>query len=170
MSYESFKEALELVKQCKGYKRGKKIPKEYLDEAEEMLSIRFSKQNREYYEEYGYIAFGKYRLYGVLPNIEEPTDETIQRDAIVFTLQCRDDYIFPEGFVPILDLSENKTDYYFELAERPIIYFDYSQKNAEGEPIIVKSMDDYEDFSYEKVAEDFGDFLLGIVKETLKIK
>ena len=154
MSYQSFEKALELAKYCSGYfTHGAKIDKE-IEYSEKQLEIKFSQQNRDYYRSIGYLSFEGCEIYGIYPDGDS---KVLVGDSYASALHDRKCYNLPHNWLPIYDFDDGYMG-----------YLDYSQLNEEGEPPVIMAIYNGEKYVVvEKVAEDFGDFLLQIVEEQL---
>lgn len=153
MSYQDFKEAMKTAPQCEDYERGKGISSWNMHKAEKLLGIRFSKQCREFYKKYNYMAFCGYELDGINPNSSFP----IAGNAVATALDYRKKWGLPEKWMPICFLDDG---YYACL--------DYSHLNAAGEPRVIETV--YADGTYQissVMAEDLGEFLQILVDEAL---
>jgi len=154
MSYQNFEKALELAKLCQYYTTvgGKNV--NTIEKAQEMFGYTFSKQNFQFYKQVGYLSFFGNEFYGI---VKEDFSGIYTGCAIEATLQDRKDYNLPSKWLIIYDFDDGYMG-----------YLDYNQLNEEREPPVIMAIYDGEKYVVvEKVAEDFGDFLLGIVEEQL---
>jgi len=152
MSYQNFEKAIELAQQCDGYCDGGGKPSEIVAKAEELVGIKFSRQNNQYFKQHGYIEFFGSEVFGI---VEDDFSGAHAGCAIEATLIDRNSLNLPQEWLTI---------YFFD--DGHYGYLDYSQLNEEGEPPVIKAIYDGEKYvMVEKVAEDFGDFLLSLVTE-----
>jgi hypothetical protein len=155
MSYDNFKRALELAKQCDGYLDGGGKPQHIIDQAETLLNIRFSTQTHEYFRYLGFLEFFGHEFYGI---VKDDFSGTHAGCAIEATLQDRKELDLPIKWLTLYFFDDG---YYG--------YLDYSQLNEDGEPPVIMAVYNGKEYiNIEKVAEDFGDFLLKSVQEQLK--
>ncbi len=176
MSYKSFEKALRIAPQCSDYDIDKGTSKALIRKAEKLLGVRFSKQARYFYKKYNYMSFCGYEIDGIDPNSSFP----LGGNAVASALADRKKYGLPEKWIPLCFLDDGC-----------YAYMDYSQLNAEGEPRIIEAVytngehwdeldcDDLEESQYPKdgcrytitdvLAEDFGEYLLGLVELSLEI-
>ena len=173
MSYQDFQKAMELAPTCESYysRGGTTIRK--IRKAERLLGVRFSKQCREFYEKYNYISFSGYEVEGIDPDSKFP----LAGNAVATALAERKERDLPKKWVPLLE----------ECFDGLVVYMDYSQRNAEGEPRIIEAVytngehfadEDEENGGKRKkhckykvtevLAEDLGEYLLSIVEEALE--
>jgi hypothetical protein len=154
MSYSNYLKALELLPQCKSlYTKEGGNPPSLVEKAENLLEVKFSRQIREYLIEYGCISFFGDGVSGIFGDNFD--DFSILADNMVqSTLDFRQKYNLPKDWIEIYDFGFNGY----------IGFLDHSQLNEEGEPPVVMGGFDGEWFIAEKVAEDFGDFLLELVE------
>ena len=154
MSYQNFEKAVELAKQCDGYLDGGGKSNSVVVKAEELLDIKFSRQNTQYFSQYGFIEFFGNEFYGI---VKDDFSGTYVGCAIEATLQDRKELNLPLQWVILYFFDDG---YYG--------YLDYSQLNEEGEPPVIMAIYDGEKYVVtEKVAEDLGDFILQLVEEQL---
>ena len=154
MSYQSFEMALKLAKKCNGYfTHGAKTDKE-IDFAEKGLNIKFSRQNREYYRKVGYLSFEGCEIFGVYP---ESDMTVLEGDSYAYALHDRKSSRLPHDWLPIYNFDDGYMG-----------YLDYSKLNEANEPSVIMAFHDGAKYCIaERVAEDFGDFILNLVKEQL---
>jgi len=154
MSYKNFERALELAKRCQYYTTvgGKNV--DIIEKAQEMFDHKFSKQHFQFYKQVGYLSFFGNEFYGI---VKDDFSGTYTGCAIEATLQDRKEYKLPLKWLIIYDFDDGYMG-----------YLDYSQLNEEGEPPVIMAIyDGKKHVVIEKVAEDFGDFLLQIVEKQL---
>lgn len=155
MSYQNFEKALELAKQCKFYTIAGEKSDEVVTKAEKLFGHKFSKQNYEFFKHLGYLSFFGNEFYGICK--DDFSGEYVGC-AIEATIQDRKKYNLPSEWLALYFFDDG---YYG--------YLDYSQLNNEGEPAAIMAIYNGKDYVVvEKVAEDFGDFLLSSVEEQLE--
>lgn len=155
MSYQNYKEAIELAPKCKYYTTvgGKSL--EEIIKSEEMLGIKFSKQCREFYEQYGYLSFFGNEIFGIAP--DDDSGE-LEGNSVAYALNDREENGLPVDWIPVYNFDDGY-----------MAYLDYSSLNDEGEPrVIVAGYNGSEYQVEETIAEDFGEFILQLVKQQLE--
>jgi len=157
MSYSNYLKAVSLLPQCKNYETsGGQVPG-VIQKAESALGIKFSWQTRDYLTQFGYVAFFGSEIAGIV--CDDFDDLSIPANNMVkLAMANRKEHGLPNKWLPIYCFGY---DGYYG-------YLDYSQLNLEGEPpVIMAAYNGKEFFIEERVAEDFGDFLLELVKDHL---
>lgn len=155
MSYKNFKKALKLAKKCDGYDVGNGKSDAIISKASELLGIKFSKQNYVYFSKLGYLEFFGVEVFGIMKDDFSGAPET---NCVETALADRQEHNLPNEWLPIYFFDDG---YYG--------YLDYSQLNKDGEPQVIMAIYNGKEYIVaEKVAEDFGDFLLNLVKESLE--
>lgn len=155
MSYINFEKATELAKQCKNYRTAGRQTEDLIKKVEESYGFKISPQHHEYFEKYGYIMFFATEIYGIY---NEVYDGVYAGNAVIATLQDREEYNLPKKWIPIFDYSDGY-----------IAYLDYENVNLENEPRVILGIFTGEQYDIvEIIAEDFGDFLLELVEEQLE--
>jgi hypothetical protein len=155
MSYKNFEKALELAKNCKFYTTRGERDNKIIERAEELLGFKFSKQSFEFFKRLGYLSFLGNEFFGIC---KDDFSGTHAGCAIEATLQDHKKLNLPLKWLTL---------YFFD--DGCYGYLDYSQLNKEGEPSVIMAI--YNGKKYimvERVAEDFGDFLLKLVEEHLQ--
>lgn len=155
MSYSNFLKAMELAPKCKFYTIDGAKDEEQIKKSEELLGVKFSKQNREFYEKYGYLSFYGTEIFGI-----DPDDDSgeLEGNSVAYALNDREEYALLQEWIPIYDFGDDS-----------MAYLDYSSVNAEGEPRVIQAYYNGEEYEVsETVAEDFGDFMLQLVQEQLE--
>lgn len=155
MSYQNYKEAMELAPKCKFYTTAGGKSQEEIEKSEELLGIKFSKQCREFYEQYGYLSFFGNEIFGI-----DPDDDSgeLEGNSVAYALNDREEYGLPDEWIPIYNFDDGF-----------MAYLDYSSLNDEGEPCVIAA--EYNGSEYqaeETIAEDFGEFVLQLVKQELE--
>ena len=154
MSYQNFEKAIELAQRCDGYLNGGGKPIEIVAKAEELMGFNFSRQNHQYFNQYGFIEFFGNEIFGI---IKDDFSGVHAGCAIEATLQDRKKLNLPPKWLTLYFFDDG---YYG--------YLDYSQLNEEGEPPVIMGIYNGKEYvMVEKVAEDLGDFLLKLVEEQL---
>lgn len=154
MSYQNYKDAMELAKKCKFYTTAGGKSQEAIKKSEEMLNVKFSRQCREFYEQYGYLSFLGNEIFGI-----DPDDDSgeLEGNSVAYALNDRAEYELPIHWIPIYNFDDGL-----------MAYLDYSSLNNNGEPcVIVAEFVGMEYRVKETIAEDFGEFVLRLVKEQL---
>lgn len=154
MSYENLVKALELAKKCKSYRVSNGKMELIISKSEKLLGIKFSRQNREFYSEVGYLSFYGNEIYEI-----DPDDQSgvLEGNSVSYALYDRKKYSLPNDWLPIYSFDDGYMG-----------YLDYSQLNEDGEPpVIIAIYNDKEYVVTEKVSEDLGDFILKLVEEQL---
>lgn len=154
MSFENFEKGIELAKKCEYYTTVGGKSDEIILKAEELFGRKFSKQNYEFFKLLGYLSFFGNEIYGIC---KDDFTGSYTGCAIEAALSDRKDYNLPKEWLPI---------YFFD--DGYMGYLDYSQLNTDGEPPVIMAIYNSKEYVVtEKVAEDFGDFLLQLVEEQL---
>lgn len=154
MSYASLVKALILAKRCQFYTVKGELTNEVIAKAEALFGTKFSKQNRHFFKEAGYLSFSGNEFYGIC---KEDFSGTHTGCAIEATLQDRKELNLPTKWLTIYFFDDG---YYG--------YLDYSQLNEDGEPPVIMAIyDGKKHVTIERVAEDLGDFILRLVEEQL---
>ena len=154
MSYSNFEKALEMAKNCDGYKIGNGCSEETIDKAEALLGIGLSKQIRKYLSEYGYIEFFGSEIYGIIDESFEVDGEDNEGCMVEWTLNERENSGLNDKWIALK----------FE-DDGAMVFLDFSSINDEGEPQIIVALDNGDGYEFECViADDFGEFLLELVE------
>ena len=154
MSYQNFEKALELAKQCKFYTIKGERADAVIVKAEELFGIKFSKQNYEFLKSVGYLSFWGNEFYGIC---KDNFSGSYTGCSVEATLQDRKEYSLPKKWLVIYDFDDGYMG-----------YLDYSQLNEDGEPPVIMAIYNGQEYVVvEKVADDFGDFLLSLVEQQL---
>ncbi|MCR5123133.1 MAG: SMI1/KNR4 family protein [Ruminococcus sp.] len=157
MSKQNFDKAIKLVKKCEDFdKGGKKSPK-IIEKAEQLLGLKFSEQESEYLSKFGYIEFSGVELYGIL-NEDFEDDGEYEGCMVEWTLHEREEGNIPEDWIALQFADDGG-----------MIFLDHSDIDENGEPKVILAEDT--GTGYKKtdlIADDFGNFLLGVVEEQLE--
>lgn len=152
MSYSSYEEAMRLAPKCKFYTTAGGKSREEIQKAEKLLGVKFSRQCREFYEKYGYLSFFGNEIFGIDPNDDSGE---LEGNSVAYALNDRKECGLPAHWIPIYNFNDGV-----------MAYLDYSSLNEDGEPrVIVAEYDGVEYHVEETIAEDFGDFVLQLIKE-----
>ncbi|CEG25314.1 SMI1/KNR4 family protein [Bacillus sp. B-jedd] len=121
--------------------------------AEEKLGIKFTGLYLDYLQTFGAGNFGAQEVYGIINNNFENSSVP---DAIWYTLTERKEINLPNNLFVIYDTGSDE-----------LFCLDFNQLDEKGEPKVVSFVPgiDLESQSYEIIANDFGDFLLDLVKQ-----
>jgi antitoxin YobK len=154
MSWGTYQEAIDLMEQneeeCDFI--GERTD-ELINKAENALGIRFSKIYRNFVKKYGAGSFGSQEVYGV---IDDDFENSSVPDAIWFTLTEREDSNLPNHLLVVYDTGMSE-----------LFCLDFKKFNEYGEPIVISFFQgiDLDKQYFTVIANDFGDFLLDLVKE-----
>ena len=152
MSYQNYKEAMELAPKCKFYTTAGGKSQAEISKSEELLGIKFSKQCRDFYEKYGYLSFFGNEIFGI-----DPDDDSgeLEGNSVAYALNDREEYGLPDEWIPIYNFDDGL-----------MAYLDYTSLNEDGEPCVIAAGFDGSEYQIEEtVAEDFGEFVLQLVKQ-----
>lgn len=155
MSYKDFEEAITLAPSCEYYTISEGLTLEKIQKAEDMLDIQFSPQLLEFYKRFNYMSFSGNEFFGIDP---ESTSGELEGNSVAYTLDMRSRYAFPKEWIP-----------FYNYGDGSLVCLDYSTLNLSKEPPVICC--DYDGKQYqivEHVAEDFGAFLLSMVKGALE--
>ncbi|MGG2091467.1 SMI1/KNR4 family protein [Bacillus sp. S13(2024)] len=154
MSWDNYKKAITLMAEYEDEcdfvgERSEDVVKK----AEQALGLRFSNMYRDFVKRYGAGNFGGEEIYGV---IGEDFENSSVPDAIWVTLTERKESNLPQNVLVITDTGMG--EWYC---------LDFNQCNAEGEPLVITYDSGLEpdEQKYDRIANNFGDFLLALVKE-----
>lgn len=130
---------------------------ELIKNAEKKLNIQFPQTYRDFLLTYGAGNFGSEEIYGVIKN---DFDNSGIPDAIWFTHKQRKEAALPVNLLVI-----------YHTGGEEMFCIDFNQVGAFNEPIVVSYLIglDKKDQTFEKIANDFGEFLLQRVKIQLGI-
>ena len=155
MSYQNYKEAMKIAPKCRFYTTAGGKTQEEISKSEELLSVKFSKQCREFYEQYGYLSFFGNEIFGIDPN---DTSGELEGNSVAYALNDREEYGLPTHWIPIYPFDDGS-----------MAYLDYSSLNDDGEPCVITARFNGSAYQAEEtIAEDFGNFVLQLVKEQLE--
>lgn len=155
MSYSNFQKAIELAKKCQYYKTAGHQTEELISKVEDVYGFKISPQHYEYFIKYGYMMFFGTELYGIYKDV---FDGIYAGNAVIATLQDREEFNLPKEWIPIFDYDDGC-----------IAYLDYEHLNSDNEPRVILGI--YTGKEYEVtdvIADDLGDFLLELVQEQLE--
>lgn len=158
MSWDNFKNAIALMEQYEDEcdfvgERSEDL----ITKAEQALELQLSNMYREFVKRYGAGSFGAQEIYGI---IGEDFENSSVPDAIWVTLCERKEYKLPPNLLIISDTGMG--EWYC---------LDFNKCNIDGEPLvfIYDSSIAPDEQEFEVAANDFGEFLLSLVKEELDI-
>ena len=131
--------------------------KDLVDKAEMKLEVKFSKSYKKFLLKFGAGNFGSEEIFGI---IKTDFENSGIPDAVWYTLKQRKDIKIPDNLVII----------YFTGGEELFCLDAYKINNDGESPIVSYILGVDEKYQkYEVIAEDFGEFLLDIVKKQLGI-
>lgn len=152
MSYVNYQKAVEIMSKNKEkcHFIGERS-EELIEKAEDTLGIKFSRIYKEFLIKYGAGNYGAEEILGV---IDDDFEESSVPDGIWYTLTEREEVDLPMNLVVI-----------YETGGDELFCLDFNNLNEEKEPIVVAYIpgEDNKNQRYEKIADDFGDFLLQLV-------
>ena len=124
-----------------------------VQKAEQVLELKFPPTYKLFIKKYGCGGINSMEIYGLM---DEDFQNSSAPDAIWSTLRKREKGYIPYHFIHIDDTGDG---FYY--------YLDSSQVNKEGEYPVVIWTYGMDENKKEKVAEDFGEFLLQQVQQAL---
>ncbi|PAD45917.1 SMI1/KNR4 family protein [Shouchella clausii] len=126
---------------------------ELINLAEEKLGLKFTGLYLDYLKTFGAGNFGAQEIYGI---IDADFENSSVPDAIWYTLTERKEIRLPDNLLVIYDTGSDE-----------LFCLDFNQRDDNGEPKVVSLVPgvDLESQTYEIIANDFGDFLLDLVKQ-----
>ncbi|APM39146.1 SMI1/KNR4 family protein [Clostridium kluyveri] len=152
MSYVNYQKAVEIMSKNKEkcHFIGERS-EELIEKAEDALGIKFSRIYKEFLIKYGAGNYGAEEILGV---IDDDFEESSVPDGIWYTLTEREEVDLPMNLVVI-----------YETGGDELFCLDFNNLNEEKEPVVVAYIpgEDNKNQKYEKIADDFGDFLLQLV-------
>jgi len=156
MGLENYNEAVGIITKnpSKGYFAGPRS-EALIRLAEQTLGFQFFGTYRHFLANYGAGNFGAQEIYGV---ISDDFENSSVPDAIWYTITERKEIGLPLNLLVIYDTGNGE-----------IFCLDFKQVNKENEPTVVSFVPgvDLEKQTYEKIADDFGDFLLDLVNQEI---
>ena len=155
MSVQNLKQAFKLIEDNldKGYIVGP-IEEKLIFKAEQILNIKFPPSYRYFLKNYSCSGFNGLEIGGI---INENFENHGIRDAVGITIDGINSKEIPSHFFYISDTGDG---FYY--------YLDSSHVNEEGEYPVVIWAYGMDENKKEKVAEDFGEFLLEQVQQALR--
>ena len=131
---------------------GKKSNK-FIKKAELILGLKFTGLYLDFLQTFGAGNFGSEEVFGI---IDDDFENSSIPDAIWYTLTLRKSVNLPSNFLVIYDTESDD-----------VFCLDFNSTDVKGEPKVVAFDPGYplEDQPLELIADDFGDFLLELVKE-----
>lgn len=153
LSWNTYQEAIELMKQnedeCDFV--GERTD-ELINKAENVLGFSFSKIYRDFLKKFGAGNYGSEEVYGL---IHDDFENSYVPDAIWYTLTERKDSKLPKHLLVIYSTGMGE-----------LFCLDFNSVNEVGEPKVINFIPgidvDKQDLTI--IANDFGDFLLNLVK------
>lgn len=126
---------------------------ELISLAEEKLGLKFTGLYLDYLKTFGAGNFGAQEIYGI---IDADFENSSVPDAVWYTLTERKEIRLPDNLLVIYDTGSDE-----------LFCLDFNQRDDNGEPKVVSLVPgvDLESQTYELIANDFGDFLLDLVKQ-----
>lgn len=152
MSYIDYEKALKIMSEnkekCDFFG---KCPENLIEKAENVLEIKFSTIYRNFLMDFGAGNYGSEEIYGIIG--DNFIDSSIL-NGIWYTLIERKQVNLPKNLVVIYDTCGDE-----------LFCLDFNKLNNENEPEVVVYIpgEKNENQLYEKIANDFGEFLLGLV-------
>lgn len=154
MSWDTYQQAIHLMKQSEEECDfvGERTD-ELINKAENVLGFGFSKIYRDFVKKLGAGNFGSQEVYGV---IDDDFENSSVPDAIWFTLTEREDSNLPNHLLVIYDTGMGE-----------LFCLNFKKVNEMGEPNVITYIpgNDLDKQDLTVIANDFGDFLLDLVKE-----
>lgn len=128
---------------------------ELINSAEEKLGLKFTGLYLNYLQTFGAGNFGAQEIFGIISNDIENSSVP---DAIWYTLTERKESNLPSNLLIIYDTGSDV-----------LFCLDYNQLDENREPKVVSFVPgvELESQTYEIIANDFGDFLLDLVKQEI---
>lgn len=128
---------------------------ELINLAEEKLGLRLTGLYLDYLQTFGAGNFGAQEIYGI---ISDDFENSSVPDAIWYTLTERKEINLPSNLLVIYDTGSDE-----------LFCLDFNQLDDKGEPKVVSFVPgvELESQTYEIIANDFGDFLLDLVKQEI---
>ncbi|MFX3619115.1 MAG: SMI1/KNR4 family protein [Sporolactobacillus sp.] len=123
--------------------------------AENKLKLKFTGLYLDYLQSFGAGNFGAQEIYGI---INDDFENSSIPDAIWYTLTERKEINLPLNLLIIYDTGSDE-----------LFCLDFNQRDTKEEPKIVSFVPgaNLESQTYEIIADDFGDFLLNIVRQEI---
>jgi len=123
--------------------------------AENELDLKFTGLYLDYLQTFGAGNFGAEEIYGI---INDDFENSSVPDAIWYTLTERKETNLPNNLLVIYDTGSEE-----------LFCLDFNNLDDKNEPRVVSFVPgmQLESQTYEIIANDFGDFLLDLVKEEL---
>lgn len=121
--------------------------------AEKKIALKFTGLYLDYLQTFGAGNFGAQEIYGI---ISDDFENSSVPDAIWYTLSERQEINLPSNLLIIYDTGSDE-----------LFCLDYNQLDESREPKVVSFVPGVEldNQTYEVIANDFGDFLLDLVKQ-----
>ena len=156
MSIEDYRYAEELIEQNEELSDFVgACPSELIEKAEHKLGVKFPDSYREFLLRYGAGSFGSEEIYGV---IKDDFDNSGIPDAVWYTLKQRKEVELPEDLIII-----------YSTGGEGMFCLNLGGNHISREAPVVSYMIGHEPAAqkYEVIADDFGIFLLQLIKKEL---
>lgn len=155
MSYKDLEQALLLAPKCKFFRTVGGKNSDEIKKSEELLGINFSRQCKEFYTKFGYLAFYGTEIFGIFPY---SNSGNLEGNSVAYALNDRKEFGLPDKWIPIYNFNDGS-----------MAYLDYQNLNSDNEPQVIIGEYNGEEFVLlDVIAEDFGEFLLSLIKEELE--
>jgi len=155
MSIEAYHEAKQLILNDDSADFVGGHTSELINLAEEKLGLKFTGLYSDYLQTFGAGNFGAQEIYGI---ISADFENSSVPDAIWYTLTERQESNLPSNLLVIYDTGSDE-----------IFCLDFNQLDDNREPKVVSFVPgvELESQTYEIIANDFGDFLVDLVKQEI---
>lgn len=156
MSYKNYTLAMKKAEECDGYDTGKGVSDKTIAKAEDLLGVTFSKQLKEYLQNYSWLEFFGVELYGIFNDDFSCTE--LEGCMVEWTLSERENNGLDPNWIPIRFEDDGS-----------MAFLDFGNINSEGEPpVIIAELTGGGYGLQEEIAEDLGDYILDLVNEQLE--
>lgn len=154
MSYKDLEQAMSLAPKCKFFRTVGGKNSDEIKKSEELLGITFSKQCIEFYTKFGYLSFFGNEIFGIFPYDDSGE---LEGNSVAYALNDREKLGLSDKWIPIYNFNDGS-----------MAYLDYQNLNDDNEPQVIMGEYNGEEFVLlDVIAEDFGEFLLSLIKEEL---
>lgn len=155
MSFDTYRKAMQLVETCEDLEMGEGVSREYLEYVEERLDITLSPIHRDFLQNYGYLCFCGYEIFGIAE--DTPEDAPAWGNMLLTALLERREQQLEHNLLPVMGCDDGAMVYlrYGESSQEP----DLIAAVCDGNQYIVTN-DNY--------ANDFGDFLFSLVSDSIE--
>lgn len=156
MSYKNYVKAMKLAKKCDDYCTGDGVTDSVIGKAENLLDIKLSRQVKEYLKTYGYMEFFGVELYGIVKT--DFSSEVIEGCMVEWTRNQRENSNLNSKWIPIR----------FE-DDGCMAMLNFESLNEDNEPCVILAEETDSGYEMtEKIADDLGDYILGLVNDQLE--